>query len=244
MSFTSMILTFSAWLGAMAVVMIAGISPAMKARPPLIFKYPDRERKAALITASIFLALSFALTFLTPDWLKDMPDRFDLLHWTWGALCILLVIIAFLVLRYRKQPLLSFGWNKKIWRLASRVGLSLVFLAFFLSGSISRLVEYFSAESLTIFTFLIVFNLAWETALRGFIQPRISAWLGDSWGWLATSVFAIILMLPLALSFGASFEFIFRFAGNQILLGWIMKRCGHIFPGAVWAAASAWFLTL
>ena len=240
------ILSISGWLGAIAVIMIAGISPAMKAKPPLIFKYPQRERNAALIVAGIFLALSIALAYITPQWLLNLPNRFTLFQWAFGALGILMLIISFLVLRYRKQPFLSFGWNKKLWRLGSRIGLSLFVLCLFLNGSISlsSLGTYFTQDSLTTLAFLLLFNLAWETAIRGFIQPRATAWLGETWGWLATSAFSGLLMLPFAFVFGAAPEIMIQFIGHQFLLGWMMKRCGHVFPGAVWAASFTWFTML
>ena len=240
------ILSISGWLGAIAVIMIAGISPALKAKPPLIFKYPERERNVVFISSAVFFALAVSTAIVTPQWLMDLPERFNHFQWTFGALGILMAIISFLILRYRKQPMLSFGWNKKLWRIGSRVGLSLVFLNFFLSGSLSKdnLTLYFSEESLTTLAFLLVFNLAWETAIRGFIQPRANTWLGETWGWLATAAFASILMLPIAFVFDASWAIMIQFIGNQFLLGWMMKRCGHVFPGAVWAASFTWFTLL
>jgi hypothetical protein len=240
----ALILTISGWLGAIAVILIASISPEVNARPPLIFKYPYREKIAALLTAAGFLLLAVALAVFTPNWIFGLPDHLSILEWSIGVLSLLMVIIAFMVLHYRKQPLLSFGWNKKRWKMASRIGLSLIFLSFILSGSIYRIGEVFTADSLNNFLVLIVFNLAWETALRGFIQPRLSAWLGQTWGWLATSLLGFLLFLPLGLTYGASPDYLITFAGNQILLGWIMKRSGHIFPGAAWAASFAWFLKL
>jgi hypothetical protein len=239
-------MSISGWLGAIAVIMIAGMSPALKAKPPLIFKYPQRERNAALITASVFLALSIALALITPQWLTDLPDRFSLFQWSFGALGVLMLVISFLVLRYRKQPLLSYGWNKKLWRIGSRVGLALFFLCLFLSGSItlSSLSQYFSSDALISLAFLLLFNVAWETAIRGFIQPRAIAWLGETWGWLMTSVFSSLLMLPFAFAFGVAPDIMIQFIGHQFLLGWMMKRCGHVFPGAVWAASFTWFTML
>ena len=240
MSSPFLILTLSGWLGVIAVILIASLSPEFKNRPPLIFKYPTRERNAALITVLVFFLLSIALAVFTPDWILTLPGRFSPMQWTIAVLSILIVLIAFLVLRYRKQPFLSFGWHKKLWRPASRLGIALVFLAFFLSGAISRFKEVLSSDSLLTFAFLIVIHLAWETAIRGYLQPRLSAWLGGTWGWLVTSLLGILLVLPIGLSFGLSNEFLLHTIGNQFILGWIMKNSGHVFPGAIWAAASAW----
>jgi hypothetical protein len=241
-----LVLSISGWLGAIAVIMIAGLSPEMKSKPPLIFKYPERERNVVLITSGVFLALAISTAIVLPQWLMNLPERFNLFQWTFGALGILMAVISFLILRYRKQPMLSFGWNKKLWRIGSRIGASLIFLNFFLSGSISKsnLAIYFSEESLIIFAFMLVFNIAWETALRGFLQSRVNAWLGDQWGWLATAAFASILMLPIALVTGTSWITMLKFTGHQFILGWIMKRTGHVFPGAVWAASFTWFTLL
>jgi hypothetical protein len=237
-----MILTISGWLGAIAVILIASLSPELKARPPLVFKYPLRERNAALISAAVFLLVSIALAAFSPNWILSLPEYLNTMDWTLAVLAVLLVMIAFLVLRYRKQPLLSFGWNKKLWRIASRVSLALAFLAVFLSGSISQFLEFLSAESLTRLAILFVSLLAWETSLRGFIQPRFNAWLGEKWGWLAAALLSVALILPTLLTYGMGTDNLIRAIGTQFLLGWIMKRTGHVLPGAVWAAFFAWLL--
>jgi hypothetical protein len=240
MSSQFLILTLSGWLGVMAVVLIASLSPDFKNRPPLVFKYPQRERNAALISVSLFFLISIALAWLTPDWIMALPDRFSPMEWSIAVLSLLIALIASLILQYRKQPLLSFGWHKKLWRPASRLAIALVFLVFFLSGAISHAKTILTSDALLTFLLLIIIYLAWETAFRGFLQPRFSAWLGQTWGWLFTSLLAILLILPIGISFGMSNEFLFRIIGNQLMLGWIMTRSGHVFPGALWVAASTW----
>lgn len=239
-----MILTISGWLGAIAVMLIASLSPEIKQKPPLIFKYPKRERNAALITAAIFLALSISLAAVNPRWINLLPAYLNSTDWMLAVLAVVMVVIAYLILRYRKQPLLSFGWNRKLWHIGSRLALALAFLAVFLSGSISRFVEFLQLDGLTKLAILLIYALAWETSLRGYIQPRFTAWLGERWGWLATALLSILIIVPIAQVNGISVDLWLRIIGTQILLSWIMKRSGHVLPGAVWAAFFTWLLFL
>ena len=235
-----MILTLSGWLGAIAVILIASLSPELKQKPPLRFKYPQRERTFVLICAGAFLLLSIGIAYFSPAWITHLPVYLDHIHWMLAVQGVVMAIIAYILLRYRKQPLLSFGWNKNLWRIGSRVALALAFLAIFLSGSFSRFLEFIKPQQLTTLAILLVYTLAWETALRGYIQPRFNTWVGDRWGWLATAFLGAILIAPIAWVNGTGLELWIRLVGTQFVLSWMMKRCGHVLPGAVWAAFFAW----
>lgn len=79
---------------------------------------------------------------------------------------------------------------------AIQLGVAVLLLSIFLRGMLSRLIAGVSTEQGTALLIILITCLAEEFIFRGYIQQRLSSWLGKSWGWLAASGLFIIWQIP------------------------------------------------
>jgi len=91
-----------------------------------------------------------------------------------------------------------------------------------------------------------VLALAEESIFRGFIQPRLQAWLGRWVGLVLTAAMFAVWQLPAV--WNAGWETILPSLGlafaQGLLLGWIMDRSGHVLAPALYRTISLWMSIL
>ncbi len=237
----SLLLTLAEYIGVVAVVMIGAISPGFAKRRPLIFKYPRRE---GLVSLSLFVLIFFLNLILA---FRGVSSPVSRLGSDFGALWPRLLTAFFSLLAFgaaltlRRQPWLSIGWSKHLMGSSFRLGLALVFLTVFLRGQFMTLFHGISASQGYLLLAWVLIAFIEETIFRGYLQLRLTSWLGDIPGWLGTAFLFVIWQIPFLLADPVALPVNLALAAlRAVLLGWIMRRTGHVLAPAMWRAVSEW----
>jgi membrane protease YdiL (CAAX protease family) len=202
------------------------------------YAFPKRE---GLVALSLF-ALVFVLTFLF--WMRGGITAENMLARRMEAAGFSLLPFG-LALLQRRQPLRSTGWNRKLMRLGFLLGLVLALLVVFVSGKFQKIVDGVPVDASNTLLYLAVICLAEETIFRGFIQSRLVAWLGWVPGWLITAGLFILWQVArwIALPGDLAFNMIYTIV-QALLLGWIMRKGGHVLAPGLYRIVSEWLLLL
>lgn len=237
----------SEWLGAIAVVMIAAVSPLLKKIRRIEFRYPRRDATFAL---SLFaLIYFFAFQYFSGDifnFLKTAAKAFQGGEVAERMILAVISLIPFIAaLLLRGQPFKSTGWGRDNMRAGLIVGLLLVFLGIFLRGKFLSVLNGISPAEGSLLLVILILCLAEETIFRGYIQLRLMSFLGNTWGWLATAALYLLWQLPGRLwvhPFGEIWVELAIAAVQGLLLGWIMRKTGHVSTTILFRAATTWLL--
>jgi membrane protease YdiL (CAAX protease family) len=242
------------WMGVIAVTMIMALSPALKKRRALIFAYKRREGIIALSLSAFILALTFILMRYLQhlaEWLNP-PKPFvysssDLLQNVLFSL--LLVVPCAMALLVRRQPWLSAGLARPLLRPGLELGGALALIAVFLGGKVYSLMYGLPTEKWLYLLGALGSGLCIEFIFRGYIQLRLCAWIGDTWGWLATSLIYTLWSVPLRLATAGSDPQGFALslavsAALGLLLGWIMRKSGSALAVGIYHGIFSWLLVV
>lgn len=239
----------SEWLGVIAVVMIAGISPLLKKVSPLGFRYPNREATYALSLFAVVYIIAFQ--FFSGELLRFLREFAGVFPGGEVAQRMLLAVIALLpfiaAVVLRGQPLRSMGWQKENLRGGVIVGLLLILVVLFLRGKFVPLIKGVTSEQTGLLPVWLLYAFAEETIFRGYIQLRLDAFLGNRWGWLAAAGLFLLWQLPGRLwLFPAEqiWQPIVIAAVQGLLCGWIMKKTNHVAASALYRGLAGWLLTI
>lgn len=232
-------------LGVIAVTMLMTLNPRFKQHPPLVFRYPHREAVAATVVAAGLLAIGFVIFLSTAPApnsgaLSTTPALATLRQQLWAAAAgVLLVVIALI---YRRQPLRSAGWNRPLLMPALQTGIAIILLVLFLRGKFAMLLDGISPAESSALLFIVLISLAEETVFRGYLQPRLSARLGNTPGWLLTSALFAVWQIPrlmhqptASLAIGVGLGLV-----QGLLAGWMMQKCRHVLAPSLYRIVSAW----
>ncbi len=233
------------WLGVVAVVWLFSLAPKLR-QPRLGFKYPRRDGLVALALFVLIVVFSFAVysgqigqrftdSLTVPTLVEPLLRPLIL-----ALVCLLPFVITLII---RGQPIRSIGWGSATLRPAMYIGILLALLTIFLRNRVMDVLAGPSTDQITCLLFALGITLAEETVFRGFIQPRLSWWLGDIRGWILTSVMFAVWRFPAllgtedlpALLLGLAFLLI-----QGLLAGWIMRRANHAAAPALYRAVSMW----
>jgi membrane protease YdiL (CAAX protease family) len=246
MEMNEIILNASEWAGVIAVTLLLTLSRRFTVRP-VAFKYQQREVILSGILALILIIASiYANCFLhlptLPDGIKTgtAPDAPRQYLW---AIAILLPVV--LLLLVRRQPLLSVGLSRPTLKPAALLGLALVLITIFLRGKIYGILDGVTALEFNHLILSLVIALAGEIIFRGYLQLRLSAWLGRTAGWLVTSLLYFLFCVPFVWQASGGMFVDFWLPAliqlvQAVLLGWVMRRSGNILAGGMYQAAHFW----
>lgn len=235
----------SEWLGAVAVAWLLSTSPRFQA-PVLGFKYARRDGLVALsLYAVIFV---FAVIFYStnppvfPDPLRLVPGP---VHSQIQALmvagaCLLPFLIALAV---RRQPVRSTGWNPKLLGAALQMGFAIAILTVFLRNQVMPLLGGLASDRFLPLLFALGISLAEETIFRGYIQLRLAWWLGPWVGIPLTAALSALWHLPAwynTLPLETTLILLVMTFLQALVLGWIMRKSGHVVAPALYRTVSIW----
>ena len=87
--------------------------------------------------------------------------------------------------------------------------------------------------------------LAETTVFQGYIQLRLTSFIGDRFGWLLAAAVFFLWQLPRLLLQPETLWIRVAIAAIQaVLLSWLMKRSGHVAGIALYRAVSGWIWLL
>lgn len=254
------ILLISEFLGVVAVVMLLSISPAIRNKRPLKFLYPKREGLSAFSVGVLILVLTAVLERFQPAFFDQLmnfvtyptllngskPSFSSLTPVTAQALFSAAMIVPVaLALFARRQPLLSIGLSKPNLKPGLQMGAVLVILVIFLQGKIFTIINGLNKGATIPLIIALIAALGEEVVFRGYLQPRMDAWIGARWGWLAgVFIYVVWWALPsLGLYAGNATQFfiglVYR-AALGLTLGWIMKKSGSLPAPFLYHAVHLW----
>ncbi len=239
----------SEWLGVIAVVMIAGTSPMIKKIRRIEFRFPRREATFSLILFALIFFFAFQF-FSNPifEFLRTFAAALQGGEIAQRMLLALFSLIpVILLMAVRGQPLKSAGWSKENTRAGLTLGVVLLILVVFLRGKFLPLLQGISNEKGSLLFVILVWVAAEETIFRGYIQLRLMSYLGDNWGWLATSLLYVLWQLPgndLLTQFSTQWPLLVLALVQGLLLGWIMRKTHHVSAPILLRVASTWLLLL
>jgi membrane protease YdiL (CAAX protease family) len=236
------LLYLSEWLGVIAVIWLAQLSQGFKPEP-LGFRYPRREGYVSLGLFALVLVFAFFFYPLTNAGYTSVARLADPTGLLWQRLTVagisaLPFILALLV---RGQPPRSAGWGRVMLGPSFRLGLALAFLTIFLRGKIFGLINGVSPAELYALLAWVGISLVEESIFRGYLQLRLSAWLGDRWGWLASAGLFVLWQAPRLMANQANLLVSLGLAAVQgLILGWLARKSGHVLAGAIYRVISEW----
>lgn len=234
MNSNELILLAAEYIGVIAVVMLLGLSPRVRGRREVTFIYPRREGLYAL--AGFFVIFALAVIYYAKPGSSGLRASLILAG---------LSTLPFVALLYfRRQPIRSAGWNPANLRVGLLVGLALAILAIFLRNRFNDIVRGLPPEQFTLLLTLLGICLLEESIFRGYIQPRLAAWLGDLAGWVLAAALFALWRLPLWLSGGQPLSAALPDLGlafaQGILLGYIQRKSGSVLAPGLYRAVSTW----
>jgi membrane protease YdiL (CAAX protease family) len=248
----SLLLNLAEWAGAIGVTMLAGLSPRFRRRP-LIFAYPRREGLVALgglLLVAAILWTSFpgfpAPLLLPPETIKTFTFQQTVLQVAVAALACAPFLLALIL---RRQPLLSAGLGKQTRSASLYLGLALALLTLFLRGKIYTILGGISTPQALYLAAMLAAGLASEFIFRGFVQLRLSSWLGDTAGWLASAGIYALWQLPqkiflVGINPNGLAPALLEALLAGLVYGWIMRKSGNVLASGIYAAIHNWAVLL
>ncbi len=234
MSRADLILLAAEYLGVVAVVMLLGLSPRVRARHEVKFIYPRREGLFALAGFAVILAL--AAIYYAKSGRTGLQNNLIL------AGLSALPFGAFLLVR--RQPLRSAGWGRANLGLGLQFGLVLAILALFIYNRIPTILSGPSSAQLSSLLYGLAICLLEESIFRGYMQPRLSAWLGDLPGWALCAALFAVWRLPVWLSAGGTWLSVLPDLGlafvQGLVLGYVQRKSGSVLASGLYRAVSTW----
>jgi len=241
--FTTLVAQLSEWLGAIAVAWLFSLSPRLQ-KPQIGFKYARRDGIMALSLFALILLFAFIFYSQNPrvlaDTLRPAPAG-DLTQALFAAgLSLLAIVIATIV---RKQPVRSTGWNPPLTMPALQMGFAIGILTIFLRNRVMDILTNLNSEKLGLLFLAVVISLAEEVIFRGYIQLRLSWWLGQWPGMIITALMFTMWHAPTWINNGpvetqlilTGLTFV-----QGLVLGWIMRKSGHVIAPAFYRSISIW----
>jgi membrane protease YdiL (CAAX protease family) len=234
----------SEWMGAIAVAWIIIASPRFQ-RPQLGFLFPRREGIMALslfvlITVTAFIIYSvnppdFQGGLPLPAPTTNLPQAFFM-----AGLTLIPVVVALLA---RGQPVRSAGLDPARMRNAMQMGFALALLTIFLRNRVFEVLSGLNSETLLALLTALGIAIAEETTFRGYMQPRLSAWIGDWPGLVLTAaLFAIWHLVAWAgrLPLETTLILVGLTFAQGLVLGWVIRSTGSVLSPAIYRAVSIW----
>jgi membrane protease YdiL (CAAX protease family) len=248
--FNALIAQLSEWLGAIAVAWLFSLSPRLK-QPPIGFKYARRDGITALMLFGLILILAFGLYTINPPAFPQVvrPAPAPVANLSQALIAALMALAAFVVaLVVRKQPARSAGWNFRVGKTdvffpALQMGIAIAILTIFLRNRVMDVLAGLSPADLHILVLAMGVSLAEETIFRGYIQLRLSWWMGQWVGLALTAALFTLWHLPAWLNrvpvgmglLLAGLTFV-----QGLVLGWIMSKSQNVIAPALYRSISIW----
>ena len=245
MDFRYYVAFISEWLGVVAIAWLLAMSPRFQ-KPQVGFRYARRDGVMALMLYALILAFAFIFYSIDPP---NFPDTLRLapapVHNFQQALILAVIsvlpFIAALVIR--QQPVRAIGWNLELLRPGLQMGIAMAALTIFLRNRVMDVLGGLAGPTLSALLLAIGISLLEETIFRGYIQVRLTWWLGQNLGLVVTSaLFALWHAVPWMRTLPVETTLILALLTfvQGLILGWIMRKAGQVIAPALYRAFSIW----
>jgi len=238
LSRSELILWAAEYIGVVAVVMLLSLSPRMRQRREVKFIYPRREGLYALGGFAAILAIA--------ELFYSRSGGSDLLGTLTLAALSALPFAAFLLVR--RQPIRSAGWGSANLRFGLMIGLALSILTIFLRNRFTSIIAGLPGDQIIQLLYWLGICLLEESIFRGYMQPRLSAWLGEIPGWVLAAVLFALWRIPLWLAIGQSPIALLPYLGltfiQGLVVGYIQRKSGSVLAPALYRGVSTWISLL
>ncbi|MDR3576597.1 MAG: CPBP family glutamic-type intramembrane protease [Anaerolineaceae bacterium] len=240
MTINQILAIISEWLGVIAITLILGLNPVFR-RPAVGFRYPRREGLISFFLYILILIFAFFFYSGTANPVlvsSSTPQSILFQRLFLAALCLIPFILALTV---RKQPIRSTGWSRQMLRAGFELGLALAFLTIFLRGKIYSLMGGVTPAEGYALLASAGLCLAEESIFRGYLQLRLCSWMGNTVGWVVTSLLYTVWQLPRLLLNPVNLPINLALSlGQGLLLGWISQRSGNVLVPVLYRSISEW----
>lgn len=143
----------------------------------------------------------------------------------------------------RKAPAVPVTRSQNVFMPALQMGFALAILTIFLRNRVMAVLAGMNSSELNPLLLAIGISLAEETIFRGYIQQRLSWWLGEWQGIGLTAVLFALWHLP-AWIYKVPLETGLLMAGmtlvHGLVLGWIMSKSKNVIAPALYRSISIW----
>lgn len=233
------------FLGVVGVTMLLTLSPSFK-KSNLGFKYPRREAILSLVLVALLAGGLWLIFTRLP---LSLPQKVNKVFtfpidqiWPYYVTAVVIALVFIIPLLGRGQPWRSAGISRQNLRPSLQLGLALAVICIFLGDKIYTLIEGINSSEINFLLAVLALGFAEEFGFRGYVQPRLSAWVGDNWGWIVTAVLFTLWHIPEqilitkattlpALGIGLLDLLVFG-----LIEGWIMRKCNNIVAPALYHA--------
>ncbi len=243
---------------AIGIVAIGLLSRALRLRY-LQWQFSNQHRAAIagilVVFVSILIISLLAIMLGSASAIGNDPENKSPEKYTFGnvlgqAVVLLIAIMPILIaMRTRKEPLASAGITRQNLPGATVLGLVLVVAQLLYLAATTGFRAGSTLGHFWAFLQYSVVGFAEEFMFRGYLQTRLCAGLGKSWGWLLTSV----LMAFSHFAHRMSFEHLDTMAALtscvslipvSLLLGFLYLRSGNIMAPGIYHTFANWIETL
>ena len=131
-----------------------------------------------------------------------------------------------------------------------QLGVALGVITIFLRGKLYSILNGLSLSEIYLLIAMLAIGFAEEFVFRGYVQPRLSGWLGERWGWVSTAVIFTLCHIPDQVlvakitspaALGISLLDLLIFG---LVQGWVMRKSGNIVAPALYHAIHYWVMYL
>jgi membrane protease YdiL (CAAX protease family) len=204
-----------------------------------------KSAKISLLVAVVEIIITTIYLIIIKSFFMYASQIEGLILLTMNYLIQIFVVIA--VIKIRKETLSSLGITKNnlLKSIITGILISLVYYILIRSLFKNKLMDITSLKSCILFINYTVVGFSEEIIFRGYLQGRLTSWLGTIKGLFITSIIFSFFHLPNRLIFGeASF---LSAAMNCILLlpismllGYIFIKTKSIFTGSIFHTFNDW----
>lgn len=236
----------SEWLGVIAVAWLLSLSRRFQ-KPTVGFLYARRDGLIALSLVALVIVFSvvYHSRINPPQFSQPLRMAPAPVHNLTQALLLAGFSLApfIIALLARQQPIRSIGWNPALVTPGLQMGVAMGLLTIFLHNRVMDVLGGLAVPVLSSLPLALGIAVAEETIFRGYLQMRLSWWLGPWPGIVLSAALFTLWHLPAWLQNFPN-ETILSLAGltfvQGMVLGWVMRRSGCVVAPALYRAISIW----
>jgi membrane protease YdiL (CAAX protease family) len=247
---SNIIVFVTEWIGVIAIAILLGLSRRFNV-PRIGFLYARRDGIIAISLSTVIIVFAYFYNttisparFPTPLRIAPAPVQDLLQVLILASICLLPFIVALVV---RDQPVRSVGWSPALITPGLQMGVAMAILTIFLRNRVMDVLGGLALPVLSSLPIALGVALAEETIFRGYVQMRLTWWLGAWPGIVLSAALFTLWHLTAWLNVLPTQEMLFLCGltfVQGLVLGWVMNKSGTVVAPALYRAISIWVTLL